>query len=155
MNIELNNLIEWTTGVERWMNNWIEWIFEIRYWIEYWIESFLGPIQCLNESSKSIEHPYPKQKHTPTHINQRLIMTMMVYDDCLWFMMISDHSWWFVIINDVLWWSMAICDDLWRFVIICDDLWWFMMIFDDFNKLKFHTQSTRRNSCAGNSSTTR
>ena len=58
MNIELNNLIEWTTGVERWMNNWIEWIFEIRYWIEYWIESFLGPIQCLNESSKSIEHPY-------------------------------------------------------------------------------------------------
>ena len=40
------------------MNNQIEWTFEIRYWIEYWIESFLGPIQRLIESSKSIEHPY-------------------------------------------------------------------------------------------------
>ena len=58
MNIELNNLIEWIAGVERWMNNPIEWIFEIRYWIEYWIGSFLGPIQRLIESSKSIEHPY-------------------------------------------------------------------------------------------------
>ena len=35
MNIELNNLIEWTAGEERWMNNRIELIFEIRYWIEY------------------------------------------------------------------------------------------------------------------------
>jgi len=61
MNIELNNLIEWTAGVERWMNNWIEWKFEIRYWIEYWIESILDPIQRLIESSKSIEHPYKQQ----------------------------------------------------------------------------------------------
>ena len=57
INIELNNLIEWIAGVERWMNNRIEWIFEIRYWIVYWIESFLGPIQRLIESSKSIGHP--------------------------------------------------------------------------------------------------
>ena len=30
---------------------------EIKYWIEYRIEWFLGPIQRLIESSKSIEHP--------------------------------------------------------------------------------------------------
>ena len=57
MNIELNNLIEWIAGVEHWMKNRIEWLFESRYWIEYWIESFLGTIQRLIESSKSIEHP--------------------------------------------------------------------------------------------------
>ena len=54
----MNILIEWIAEEEHWMNNQIEWTFEIRYWIEYWIESFLGPIQRLIESSKSIEHPY-------------------------------------------------------------------------------------------------
>ena len=54
----MNILIEWIAEEEHWMNNQIEWTFEIRYWIEYLIESFLGPIQRLIESSKSIEHPY-------------------------------------------------------------------------------------------------
>ena len=59
----MNILIEWIAEEEHWMNNQIEWTFEIRYWIEYWIESFVGPIQRLIESSKSIEHPYaPDQK---------------------------------------------------------------------------------------------
>ena len=51
-------------------------LFKLNHWMDisdlilnaHWIESFLGPIQCLHEFSKRIEHGYPT--HPLSHLKR-------------------------------------------------------------------------------------